>query len=340
MTKPPLGIAYFGNRYLEHARADLAEIAALGATTVVHTFSEVDLRWNPGTMTDLIECGRLAGLDAWCTPWGLGGVFGGEAASYAVMEHPNTIQQDQYGNLLPALCLQQEPLRALIRRWLDACAAANATVVVWDEPHLALPAPSNPDDPWACRCLICQERFAAQHGVPMPTEWTEAVASFQHETATRALRWMIAEAQARGLRSALVLLPDETLGDRGWRDLVMQPGVAWFGVTPYWLFQQVPQSEIEPYLRCWCQRTIDATRDVPVRTVGWIQAFGVSAGREHELARGIEIMDDMGIDMIAVWAYLACEAMSTLAPDNPARVWKTIKTAVSARVARGGGAVG
>src|SRR5947207_1593887 len=40
-----LGVAYFGNRYPHHARADLAEIAAMGADFVVHTFSEADLRW-------------------------------------------------------------------------------------------------------------------------------------------------------------------------------------------------------------------------------------------------------------------------------------------------------
>lgn len=334
MISPPLGIAYFGNRYPDHARVDLAELAALGTTMVVHTFSEADLRWNPATMTELIDIGRLAGLDAWCTPWGLGGIFGGEAASYAVMEHQEATQRDQTGAALPALCLQQEPLRALIANWLDACVAAGASTVVWDEPHLALPIPRTPEDRWSCRCHTCQRRFEDQFGIAMPTEWTEQVALFQHGSTMRALDWMIAEANRRGLQSALVLLPDEALGDAGWRELAHKPGVRWFGATPYWFFQQVPPSDFEAYLRRWCQRMRDATVDTDARTVGWVQAFGVPAGREAELTRGITIMDEMGIDMVAVWAYRACVAMSTLAPDDPRRVWETLETALRARSQR------
>jgi hypothetical protein len=72
---------------------------------------------------------------------------------------------------------------------------------------------------------------------------------------------------------------------------------------------------------------IEATDGLPVRTVGWIQAFGIPSGRESELARGIEIMDELGIDMVAVWAFRACEAMSALAPDDPTLVWSTIEQA-------------
>lgn len=332
---PPLAIAYFGNRYPEHARADLAEMAALGATTVVHTFSEADLRWNPGTMAQLVAIGRELGLDAWFTPWALGGIFGGEASSYAVMEHPEATQRDNLGNPLPALCLNQEPVRVLITGWLDAAGAAGASVVTWDEPHLALPIPTRPDDRWSCRCGTCRARFERRYGVSMPALWTAEVAAFQHDSTMRALEWMVAEATRRGLQSGLILLPDEALGDAlgdtSWRGLASLTGVTWFGVTPYWMFQQVPAAEIEPYLRRWCGRMIAATEGLPARTVGWIQAFAVPAGRETELARGIEIMDEMGVDMIAVWAFRACEAMSELAPDDPAQVWSTIERALRAR---------
>ena len=334
MTGPELAIAYFGNRYPGHARADLTEMAGLGATVVVHTCSEADLRWNPDTMAELVSIGRELGLDAWFTPWALGGVFGGEAASYAVMEHPEATQRDHHGNPLPALCLNQQPLRELIKRWLDTAAAAGATVVTWDEPHLALPVPRSRGDRWGCRCEICQQRFERRYGHSMPAEWNDEVAAFQHESTMSALTWMIEEATRRGLQSGLILLPDEAIGDAGWRELVELPGVTWFGLTPYWVFQQVPSSQFEPYLRHWCERMLAATAGLPVGTVGWIQAFGIPAGREVELARGIEIMDELGIEMIAVWAFRACEAMSALAPDDPATVWATIETAARARGAK------
>ncbi|MCO5221714.1 MAG: hypothetical protein M9947_09065 [Thermomicrobiales bacterium] len=333
MNRPDLGIAYFGNRYPNHARADLAEMAALGTTTVVHTCSEADLRWNPGTMAELVSIGNELGLTAWFTPWALGGIFGGEASSYAVMEHPEATQRDNLGQPLPALCLDQEPLRALIRRWLDCAAAAGVTVVTWDEPHLALPNPKSPDDRWSCRCGHCQARFAQRFGHPMPAVWTDEVADFQHDTTMRALEWMIAEATARGLESGLVLLPDEAIGDRGWRALASLPGVTWFGLTPYWVFEQVPSENVEPWLQQWLERMQAAIDGLPVRSVGWIQAFAIPAGREAELARGIEIMDELDIDMVAVWAFRACAAMSELAPADPLKVWTTIETAVRARAA-------
>jgi hypothetical protein len=38
-------------------------------------------------------------------------------------------------------------------------------------------------------------------------------------------------------------------------------------------------------------------------------------------------MEELGIDMIAIWAFRACEAMSALAPDDPQLVWSTIEQA-------------
>ncbi len=327
MTAPELAIAYFGNRYADHAQADLAEIAGMGATTVCHTFSEADLRWNPANMAELVRIGRDAGLSSWFTPWAIGGIFGGESPSYAVMEHPEATQRDNQGKMLPALCLNQEPVRTLITDWLDSAVQAGASVVTWDEPHLALPIPTTNADRWSCRCAVCQRLFAQRHGIPMPVEWTDDIAAFQHASTMQALAWMIAAASSRGLQSGLILLPDEALGDRGWRELAEMPGVAWFGVTPYWIFQQVPSAEFESYLRRWCQRMTDATEGLPVRTVGWIQAFGIPSGREAELARGVEIMEELGLDMIAVWAFRACEAMSALTPDDPQLVWSTIEQA-------------
>jgi hypothetical protein len=58
--------------------------------------------------------------------------------------------------------------------------------------------------------------------------------------------------------------------------------------------------------------------------MGWVQAFGVPAGREPEVEQAIEIMRDQGITTIAVWSYLACVAMSGLAPDDPAATWDAV----------------
>src|SRR5947207_6234565 len=101
--------------------------------------SEADVRWNPGTLAELVATGRALGLQPWLTPWGLGGVFGGETASYAVGEHPEVCQRASDGGHLPALCPRQPRFRSLLTEWLDTAAAVGAEVVQWDELHLALP---------------------------------------------------------------------------------------------------------------------------------------------------------------------------------------------------------
>jgi hypothetical protein len=324
MTRPRLGLSYFGNRYPHHARNDLQATADTGAVIVDHVMSEMDLRWNPGTIAELVAIGKELGLENWLAPWGLGGAFGGEAASYAVMEAPDQCQRDNDGIHLPALCLNQQAFRDLMIAWLDAAAAAKVDVVTWDEPHLALPPPQQADGRWTCRCTVCQGLFSDQFGRPMPVDWNDDVASFCHQTVSGALEFLIAEAAARNLASAVIFLPEEALGDHGWREIAGHPHVRYFGVSPYWVLQQVPAGEIEPYLRRWCRRVTAATDGQDVQSLAWVQAFSVPAGRESEIIRGMEIMREEGIDTVCVWSYLACEAMSGLTPDNPQLVWENV----------------
>ncbi len=325
MTPPRLGLSYFGNRYPGHAREDLQAIAATGASIVDHVMSEEDLRWNPGTIGDLVATSRELGLETWLAPWGLGGVFGGEAASYAVMEAPEQCQRDHRGNHLPALCFNQPAFRELFIAWLDAAAAAGVDVVTWDEPHLALPAPAQAGDRWACRCAICQELFAGQFGKPMPEAWDDDVASFCNQTINQTLDFLIGAAAERGLDSAVIFLPDDVAGDHGWKELAANPHVRYLGVSPYWILQGIPAAEFEPWLRRWCRMIVAATTGGNAKSLAWIQAFSVPAGREDELAAGMEIMRDEGIETICAWSYHACEAMSGLTPDQPERVWSVVQ---------------
>ena len=138
-TTPRLAVSYFGNRYPQHAREDMAVMSAAGVDDVVLVMSESDLRWNPGTMTELVQIARDAGLEPWLTAWAIAGVFGGETASYAVGEHPEACQRDSVGRHVPALCPRQEPFRHVMRSWLYAAAEAGVRTVQWDEPQLARP---------------------------------------------------------------------------------------------------------------------------------------------------------------------------------------------------------
>ena len=73
-----LGVSYFGNRFLKHARRDLAEIAEC-CSYVVHTCSELDLYFHKIALEQIFNESKKRKLEVWVDPWGLGGVFGGES---------------------------------------------------------------------------------------------------------------------------------------------------------------------------------------------------------------------------------------------------------------------
>lgn len=335
-ARPLLGVAYFGNRYPHHAGADFGAIAETGAGFVVQTMSEDDLRWNPGTIAQLVAVGREAGLASWLTPFGVAAVFGGEAASYAVGEHPEAWQEDNAGHRLPALCPRQPAFRALMTRWLDAAREAGAAVVQWDEPHLVLPHRAG-SERWACRCPACRDAFRQRFGAAMPEVCDGQVEQFVDDLLTGTLAWLVAEASARGLESSIVLLADEGYTPAAWRAAAALPGVRYFGCTPYWLRSNVPSAEMVAYLRQWSERVTTATAGTAAEPLGWVQAFQVPAGREPEVERAIAEQAAAGMRAIAVWSYLACAPMSSLAADDPAATWGAVVRAYRG-LARGGGA--
>jgi hypothetical protein len=323
-TRTRLGVSYFGNRYPHHACQDLSAIASTGSSFVVHVMSEADLRWNPGTMAELVKIGHEYGLQPWLTPWAVGGVFGGESASYAVGDHPEACQRSSDGRHLPALCPRQPVFRSLIEAWIDGAAAAGAEVVQWDELHLALPYRQG-ITPWACRCDACQAAYQDRFGKAMPESVTPDVEMFLDDLMSETLAWMVEAARGRGLQSSIVLLANESYDPVHWRAAASLPGVRYFGTTAFWLFYGIPAVEMETYLSLWAGRTLDATTGTDAEPQGWIQAFGVEAGREPEVERAVEILRDAGVTTIAVWSYLACVAMSGLAPDDPAAVWSAVE---------------
>lgn len=325
------GVSYFGTRDPAHARVDLEAMVAAGATYVVHVLTEEDLRWGPENLADLVAIGDGLGLESWLDPWGVGGVFGGEAASYAVMEHPDACQRTNAGVHKPALCPGHPAFRALMERWLDAAAASGASVCMWDEPHLFILRHQISDAKWTCRCRRCRRAFADRFGRPMPRDLPAAVRRFAEDLIADTVAWLVAAARARGLGSAVVLLPDEESYDPArWRAVAALPGVRAFGTDPYFFdFPHDPAANAA-YVRRWSERTVAATRGLPAAPMGWLQAFRVPAGREPEIARAAETMADTGVESVAAWAYRGCEAMSRLAADDPDAVWATLGRAFAA----------
>ena len=198
------GCAYFGVRVPRHAARDMDELAALGYTAVLHTFSENDLAHYRATMAEIVAASHRAGLEVQASPWGLGGTFGGEAESRFVAERPEACQLAEDGRRLPAACFNQPAYRALCREWADAALDAGVDYVFWDEPHWR--------EPQGCRCDECRLRGGAE----------SSLVDFLGE--------LLAHVRRRGGRNTVCLLP--LPGD--WDAVAALPGLDVLATDPYW----------------------------------------------------------------------------------------------------------
>jgi hypothetical protein len=214
------GASYFGNRIARHVAEDMHDLAERGFTGVLHTFSENDLTFYRETMAKIVDVSHEAGLEVQIDPWGLGGVFGGEAESRFVPRNPASCQKHD-GQIVAAACPNAPAFRAFVRSWADAALETGADLVFWDEPHWAVPA---------CGCDACRNRFSELYDEAMPSEPTGRVTEFREESLNGFLRDVVGYVHDKGGRSTVCLLPHD--GD--WKAVAELPGLHTIATDPYW----------------------------------------------------------------------------------------------------------
>jgi len=329
------GVSYFGNRFLKHFLRDLEDIKAHHCTYIVHCFEENDLLYYLDTMKEIVAATHEAGLEAWIDPWGVGGVFGGEAQSGLLGRHPEALQVTSDGQHVPAACLNNPQFRQFMHEWIDGAAYIGGDVVFWDEPHLYIPweqlLAGQLDVPWSCRCSVCQEKFAAEYGHPMPTELTEEVQAFRLKTCLDFLHDVSDYAKKKGLRNALCLLPVEIpqLGLPSFEEASRLETIDIFGTDPYWVLfsslapQLVPP--LEEFVGGYTRRVVELCRRTGKEDNIWVQAFLVPEGLEETaITECIRIAVANGATNIAAWGYAGCGHMSSRACARPELVWEII----------------
>ncbi len=320
------GVSYFGARDPRHVRRDMADIAAHHCTFVVHTYSEGDYHFYSKAMKEVVAISHGEGLSVLLDPWGVGGVFGGEAFSRFVMENHDQCQRQADRKPVPAACLNREAFRDFIKKWIDSAARTGADALFWDEPHFFIPravwSRTQKKDEWACRCDACRRLFRDQFGHRMPKVMTEDVVAFRDDSIVSFFSEMTAYAKGSGLSNALCVLPEENplIGISSWEKLAAVPYVDIFGTDPYWIVFNKP---LEQYVGEAAKKIVDISSRYGKEPQMWVQAYGVPAGREHEVGRAVEIIAEQGIRNIAAWSYRGAAPMN-IASDNPDRVWEVL----------------
>ena len=140
MAGVEFAVSYFGVRDPRHVQTDLDEIAAAGFKSVTHTFSEHDLRYHAKDVAKIVAETKSRGLEAVLDPWGVAGLFGGEAYSELALVDLDSRQVDAQGRSVPASCPNAPATRALLHRWSKLALECGADCLFWDEPHFYLGA--------------------------------------------------------------------------------------------------------------------------------------------------------------------------------------------------------
>lgn len=324
-----LGLSYFGVRNPEHVERDLDRMGGAGCNTILHTLSENDLSYYRKTMAEIVGRSKERNWEVYFSPWGVGGIYGGEAFTRFALFHDETRQVLSDGSLAPSACPNNETFREFMREWIDAAAEIGGDVVMWDEPHFFLPEwysefYENPEDLWACRCDTCQELFQEEFGYSMPEKINQDVKDFKDERLHNFLKEMMAEAKSKGLKNDLCLLPEweNPEGVEGkWDKYASLDDLDIFGSDPYWLLADKKFEDYEFFTQKVRKLADRHEKEAQV----WILAFRVGAGKEEDLGRAIEVAYEEGIRNIMAWSYLGTGYMSSISCDRPEKVWKIIK---------------
>lgn len=298
-----------------------------GFNGIVHCATEADLEWSLGRLEEIFAATRDGGLECWADPWGVGGVFGGEAHSGFLGRNPDALQRSSDGKVLSAACLRNPAFGRFVKDWIDGVASAGAQTVFWDEPHVATTA----GDVWACACGVCAEAF----GGPLPAGITDEVLDFRVRTALGFIDEVSLYARSKGLRNSVCLYPLDPepalrMGLPRLLDVARLEAVDDVGVDPYPVFRmERPLSEFDPedFVGGWARRLAEISRSAGVSVHLWIQGFLLPEGFEHLVEECAEAARRKGVPDLAFWGFRGAEVTSLIRPTHPDKVWAAARRA-------------
>jgi len=319
------GVSYFGNRILKHVEEDMKELKEIGFDVIVHTFSENDHKFYFRTMKDIVKLTKDLGMEVWIDPWGVGGIFGGEAFSNFLIENPSEWQITNRGKAVGSACFNSPKFREYMKRWLEAAVETGADAVFWDEPHFHI-LKDFPKE-WTCRCERCREKFKETYGHDMPEEFTEEVSNFRNETIKDFFEEVLSYSKKLGMKNVICFLPfeSELFGLKDYESIAKIENVDNIGSDPYWMAFKL---EMNPFLKETTQKILKLSSKYGKENHIWLQAFKVPRGREEDIVKGAKILKKENVDTVLFWGVFACKHISSIAPDDPEKTWEVVKQIV------------
>ena len=317
------GASYFGVRDPDHVYRDMLEMANEGLTFVVHTFSENDMRFYSGTMKEIVDISRKAGLEVYLDPWGVCGIFGGEAFSAFVCENPDTWQILKSGKRVPAACPNNPKTLEFLEDWVRTAVELSPTGIFFDEPHFY----KTSEKDWACACDFCQKKFLEEFGYPLPAQFTEDVLQFRVRTMANLIRHLSGIAKDGGLTTSLCLLPREK-EVAYWTEFSQIPTLDIIGTDPYWVALRLDGDDVTKHVKKFSRIVVGLAKSHNKEPQIWIQAFKIPQGTETNIRRAVYAAVEEGVKNIVAWSFKGTRIMSYIRPDRPEVVWETYISAI------------
>ena len=309
----------------------MEDIARLGFTSIIFTFSEEDHRFYQGSLAEFVRRTHQQGLKACIDPWGVCGVFGGEAFSERGAWDLEGQQRRSDGRSLPLLCPNSAEVRTYLQCWITTVAEVlQADAIFWDEPHFYTPGgATRPQGLWSCCCMRCQELFRVKYGQPLPPTETVEVRQCKQAATAQLISDGTAMAAGQGLQNIVCILPehDDLEGLQAKCDLfAANPHLDILATDPYplWHRRDIATTQVV------CTALLQACQRHHKAAQMWIQGFCVPTGQEHLLGEEMRLIARCGIDDIAIWSYLATGYMSSHTCADAPRVWEVFTRTMQA----------
>ncbi len=316
--KVKVGVSYYGVRNPVHVAQDLYEMASSGIDYVVHTYTENDMAFYHETMVEIVRMTHEAGMEVYIDPWGVLGIFGGEAFSRFVARNRDANQVFSSGETAPSACPNNPKTVEFMMEWLEKAAETGADVVFFDEPHFS----ARPDK-WACRCKYCQTKFRDMYGHDMPDELTDEVMEFRFRSIADFLKVLATKAKELGMKTAVCMLPREHEAEH-WEVIFSMPEIDIVGTDPYWTPRNLTGMDVYNHVKKFSDMVMGLAMKYRKEPQIWIQLFRIPAGRESDIELAVKAARDAGVRNLAAWSYKATSYMSYIRSEDPEMAWATL----------------
>ncbi len=328
--KRQLGVSYFGSRHLRHVAADLKEIKKHGCNWVLHTYDEIDLRFNQGNLKAITAMSHKLGMQVYYSPWAIGGIFGGESLSAFTGKNPDACQVLSTGEVTGHACPSHPKFRAFIKTWIQAACAAGGDVLFWDEPHLWIAAwEGRKEVPgvFSVGSAYAQRLFKKRYGKTLPKARTPEVEEFRDWVMVDFIRWATATAKQvrRSIRNAVCLLPHvDRWPHPQWEKIAALKSVDIMATDPYWKSAPTSNKAKRPmpgYVDLMARRLVDMGRRHGKETQAWLQLFALRTKDEPDISTAVRMFEQAGVTNIGAWGFDGCASYSNIASQRPTQCW-------------------